>query len=108
MVKKSFGKGIEAIFSESARERKKGKKEVVVDDNSNENEESKKVEVRATFYVESEVLFTMKAFAHLERVLIKELIHDVFSQYIDSKGKKMAEEARKKYSEYLSYKKSKK
>jgi len=98
VAKKSFSSGIEAIFSRPEK----------IKENFEPKDDKKTQEIRATFYVDQDLLFKLKSFAHLDRILIKELVNDVFSQYIDSKGANLVEEAAKKYSDYLNYKKCKK
>jgi len=93
MMKKNFSGGLNSLLQETTqveqsiekvKENKVAKKII----NNSSEIDIKEKEVRATFIVNEDVLNKMKTIAYWDRLLIKDIINNVFEDYISRYEKK--------------------
>ncbi len=93
MAKKSFSKGIDVFFGDTTKEMKKPVKETEDPKPLFQEDESLKIEKRATFLIEVDHLDKIKALAYWERTTSKSILKQALEQFFSSKGQKYMKEA---------------
>ena len=92
MAKKTFSKGIDAIFGDSYDQEKvqrNRRNHEIEEDESTE----KGIEARTTLVLEEDLMEKLKAMAFWERLKFKDVMKNAITLYLSSKGEKSIDEA---------------
>ena len=103
MRKKNFTRGLNTLLGEQAEKetadsKKRGRPITQLKEVTNEAERGTlEGETRATFILNKELIYKLKAVAYYDRVMLKEAVTEALQSYIDKKKPKpRPEEVRKK------------